>query len=88
MTLSIRNAEVDALAKRLAKMDNSTITDAVATALKEAIANRAKRETATQAAARILAEHGLAFPKSRKPVPPEAYHELDHDLTGEADDVR
>ncbi len=29
---------------------------------------------------RILKKHGLAFPKDRKPVPPEAFHDLDHNL--------
>jgi hypothetical protein len=28
----------------------------------------------------LLKKHGLAFPKGRTPVPPEAYHDLDHDL--------
>jgi hypothetical protein len=38
----------------------------------------------------ILEKHGLAFPKDGKPVPPEAFHDLDHDLTGpdEADPRR
>ena len=36
--------------------------------------------------ARILEKQGLSFPKDRKPVPSEAYHDLDHDLTGEDDD--
>ena len=31
--------------------------------------------------ARILKKHGLRFPKGRKPVPPEAFHDLDHDLS-------
>jgi hypothetical protein len=29
---------------------------------------------------RILEKRGLRFPKGRKPVPPEAFHGLDHDL--------
>jgi hypothetical protein len=29
---------------------------------------------------RVLKKHGLRFPKGRKPVPPEAFHDLDHDL--------
>ena len=83
MTLSIRNTEADALAKRLAKMERSTVTSAVVLALREAIAARVKRESPTETARRVLAEQGLAFPKDRKPVPPQAYHDLDHDLTGE-----
>ncbi len=43
MTLSIRNPEADALAKRLAKLDDTTITEAVIVALREAIAARTRR---------------------------------------------
>jgi antitoxin VapB len=81
MRLSIRNPEADALAKRLAKLDDTTVTAAVIAALKEAIAARLRRETPTETARRILAEHGLWFPNNRRPVPPRAYHDLDHDLT-------
>lgn len=83
MTLSIRNPEADALAKRLAKLDDTTVTAAVISALKEAIAARTRRETPTETARRLLARHGLSLAPDRKPVPPEAYHDLDHDLTGE-----
>jgi antitoxin VapB len=80
MTLSIRNPEADQLAKRLAKLEDTTVTEAVIVALREAIAARAKREPARETARKILARRGLAFPERRRPVPPEAYHELDHDL--------
>ncbi len=83
MTLSIRNPEADALAKRLAKLDDTTVTEAVIAALREAIAARLKREWPSETAQRILARHGLSFPKDRRPVPPEAYHDLDHDLSGQ-----
>ena len=43
MRLSIRNPEADALAKRLAKLDDTTVTAAVIAALKEAIAARLRR---------------------------------------------
>jgi len=85
MTLSIRDPEADALARRLAKMDNSTVASAVVVALREAIATRVKRESPMETARRVLTERGLSFAKNRKPVPPEAYHEFDHDLTGEGD---
>jgi len=81
MRLSTRNPEADALAKRLAKLGDTTVTAAVIAALKEAIAARVRRETPTETARRILAEHGLSFPKNRRPVPPRAYHDLEHDLT-------
>lgn len=83
MTLSIRNPEAETLAKRLAKLDGATVTDAVIAALREAIAARVKRESPSDTAQRILVRHGLSFPKDRRPVPPEAYYDLDHDLAGE-----
>lgn len=81
MTLSIRHPQADALARRLAEMDGTSITDAVVAALKEAVSARTQKETPTETAQRILAKRGLAFRPNRKPVPEDAWHELDHDLT-------
>jgi antitoxin VapB len=83
MTISIRNPEADALARRLAEIDQTSITDAVTVALKEAINARIAKETPSETAQRILAKRGLAFRPDRRPVPEGAYHDLDHDLTGE-----
>jgi antitoxin VapB len=83
MTLSIRNPEADLLAKRLAKLEGGTVTQAVIVALREAIAARMKRETPQETARKILSRRGLTFVAGRRPVPPEAYHELDHDPIGE-----
>lgn len=80
MTLSIRNPEADTLARKLAEIDHTTISDAVVGALREAINARVRRETPSETAQRILAKKGLSFPKNRKPVPDSAYHDLDHDL--------
>ena len=85
MTLSIRNPEADRLARLLAAMEKTTISDAVVIALKDAVHARRKRVDPIESAQRILAEHGLSFPPDRKPVPQSAYHDLDHDLTGEDD---
>ncbi|MDZ4394887.1 type II toxin-antitoxin system VapB family antitoxin [Cypionkella sp.] len=85
MTLSIRSPEADALARQLAAMEQTTITDAVLIALKDAIRARKPRVDPIESAQRILAEHGLSFPPDRKPVPQSVYHDLDHDLTGEDD---
>lgn len=82
MTLSIRNQDADRLARRLAEIDRTSVTKAVVTALEEAIKARLANETPRDTARRILKKHGLAFPKDRKPVPPEAFHDLDHDLAG------
>jgi antitoxin VapB len=80
MTLSIRNFEADALARRLAQLDKSSITDAVVVALKEAIQRRVREERPSETARRLLARRGLKFQPGRKPVPDTAWRELDHDL--------
>lgn len=84
MTLNIRNEEADKLARELARIDQTSITDAVISALRETIRNRMNKESPRETARKILARHGLSFQPGRKPVPPEAYHELDHDLGGDA----
>jgi hypothetical protein len=83
MTLNIRNERADALARELAEINGTTITDAVVTALREAIDNRLQQENPRETARRILARRGLSFKGKRDPVPAEAYHELDHDLVPE-----
>ena len=82
MTLSIRNPEADILARRLAQLDQTSITDAVMLALKEAIQHRVRRESPSQTAQRLLKKRGLAFQPRRKPVPDEVWHDLDHDIAG------
>ncbi len=83
MTLNIRNEHADALARELAQIDQSTITDAVITALRETIDKRLEEESPRETAVRILARRGLSFKGTRQPVSPAAYHELDHDLASE-----
>jgi len=70
----------DALARELAALDRTTITDAVVRALRETIASRLKNESPRETARRILARRGLTFKPNRRPVPAEAFHELDHEL--------
>jgi antitoxin VapB len=82
MTLNIRNPEADELARELARIDDTSITDAVIAALRETIRNRMNKESPRETARKILVKHGLSFQPDRKPVPPEAWHDLDHDLTG------
>lgn len=84
MTLSIRNPEADALARRLAQIDQTTITEAIVIALKEAINKRVQQESPSETARRLLAKGGLSFPPGRQPVPESVWHDLDHDLTGDA----
>jgi len=82
MTLSIRNPEADALARRLAQIDQTSITDAVVVALKEAIQSRIRQESPSETARRLLSRRGLAFKPDRKPVPDSVWHDLDHDIAG------
>jgi len=81
MALNISNPEADRLARELAKIDRTSISDAVITALRETIRNRMDKASPRGEAQKILAKHGLSFRRGRKPVPEGAYHELDHDLT-------
>ncbi|WP_142519750.1 type II toxin-antitoxin system VapB family antitoxin [Pseudorhizobium endolithicum] len=83
MTLKIRNEEADTLARELAELDGTTVTDAVVAALREAIASRLKQETPRETAQRILARRGLSFKPNRAPLPPEAFHDLDHHLASD-----
>lgn len=82
MTLNIRNPEADQLARELARIDDTSITDAVIVALRETIRSRVNRETPRETARRILAEQGLSVQPGHRPAPQSAYHDLDHDLTG------
>ena len=83
MALHIRNPEADKLARRLARIDGTTITDAVIAALRETIRERLEKETPSETAKRLLATHGLSFKPGRRPVPRSVYHDMDHDLTGQ-----
>jgi antitoxin VapB len=83
MTLSIRSPEADSLARRLAQLEELTITEAVVVALKEAIQKRVNQESPSETARRLLTKRGLAFREGRKPVPEGVWHELDHDLAGD-----
>lgn len=83
MTLNIRNPEADELARELARIDDTSITDAVIAALRETIRNRLNQESPRETARKILARHGLSFQLGRKPVPESAYRDLDHDLTAD-----
>lgn len=81
MVLNIRNREADRLARQLAQLDQTGLTEAVVVALREAVERRLKADPPRVAAARILEKHGLAFQAGRKPVPASVYH----DLAGERD---
>ena len=59
MAINITNKEADSLARQLAKIESTTLTEAIVTALREAIAQRRRRETPQQTAARLRAEFGI-----------------------------
>ncbi len=67
MTLSIRNPEADRLATRLAALDDTTVTEAVIVALRDAIAARTRKESARETAREILERRGLAFVANPRP---------------------
>ena len=92
MAFSIRNPEANILARRLAELGKTSVTDAVICALRESINKRTvadkTEETPTQTAQRLLKKHGLSFSKNSKPVTQQAYHDLDHDLSEDDNNVR
>lgn len=60
MTLNIRNEKADALAQELARLDGTSVTDAVITALEETLGNRAsasnRKATAPETVVLSMAE--------------------------------
>lgn len=82
MVLNIRNREADELARRLAEIDRSSITEAVVTALKETLSTRRKRRTSAEIAREVLDRHGIALTEAmRRPVDPAVWDELHEDPT-------
>jgi antitoxin VapB len=78
MVLNIRNARADRLARELAELDGSPITEAVIVALEEAIARRRARETALDAATRLRTRYRIDLAdRARKPVDPAVYRAFD-----------
>ncbi len=77
MAINITNKEADNLVRQLAKIEGIGLTDAVVIALREAIANRRKRETPLETAARLRAEFGIKLtPQARRPLPRSVYDEM------------
>lgn len=71
MTLSIKDPQTDALARKLAELKGQTITDAVRAALVAEIARAERGETARQARIRALVERVAAGMEG-------SGHSLDH----------
>jgi antitoxin VapB len=77
MAINITNKEADSLARQLAKIEGATLTDAIVTALREAIAHRRMRETPQQTAARLRAEFGIELTdRARQPLARAVYDKM------------
>jgi antitoxin VapB len=77
MAINITNKEADSLARQLAKIESKTLTEAIVTALREAIAHRRRRETPQQTAARLRAEFGVELSEqARRPLVRAVYDEM------------
>lgn len=82
MVLNIRNREADDLARRLAEIDRSSITDAVVTALRETLSARRKRMSSEDIARLVLEKHGVELTDAmRRPVDAEVWDDLHEDPT-------
>ncbi len=74
MPINVNNPEADALTREFAAMEGVGITDAIAIAMREAIARRRAAETPLATAARLREKHGVALgPGARKPLPRAAF---------------
>jgi antitoxin VapB len=81
MALNITNKEADSLTRQLAEIEGVSLTEAVVTALREAIARRRRRETPQQTAARLRAEFGVVLTdRARQPLPRTVYDEMSGEL--------
>ena len=84
MAINITNKEADSLVRQLAKIEGIGLTEAVITALREAMAQRRRRQSTEETAARLRAEFGVELTEqARRPLPRSVYDEM----SGE-DDVR
>ena len=81
MAINITNRVADSLTRQLAKIEGVTLTKAVVTALREAIARRRMRETPQQTAARLRAEFGVKLTdRARQPLSHAVYDEMSGDV--------
>jgi len=77
MAINITNKEADRLTRQLAEIERVSLTEAIVTALREALARRRRRETAEQTAARLRLEFGVELTEqSRRPLPRAVYDEM------------
>jgi antitoxin VapB len=77
MTINITNKEADSLTRQFAKLEGVGLSEAIAIAMREAIARRRGRETPLQTAARIRAEFGIELAnRARQTLPRAVYDEM------------
>ncbi|PZQ11934.1 MAG: hypothetical protein DI565_17295 [Ancylobacter novellus] len=81
MVLNIRNPRADALARELAELKGTSITEAVVTALDDAVRARRKRKTSSEIVDEILKKYGITLTEEmRKPTPQKVWDEIhDHE---------
>lgn len=81
MTLNIRNEKADALAQELARRDGTSVTDAVITALEEALGKRASPEAVSPSMAgqksRLIDRLQKEIRSKNIPVGPDAARSQD-----------
>jgi antitoxin VapB len=83
MPLNVNNPEADALTRKFARMAGVGITDAIITAMKEAIARRRGAETPRETAAKLREKHGISLGrKAREPLPRQSFDEMWEDEPG------
>lgn len=81
MVLNIRNPRADALARELAELQGTSITEAVVTALDQAVRERRKRKSSREIIDEILKEKGIVRTSdARESVAQEVWDEI-HDNT-------
>ena len=77
MAINITNKEADKLVRHLAKIERVSLTEAIVTAVREAIARRRSQETPQETAARLRAKFGLKLTEqARQPLPRAVYDEM------------
>ena len=74
MAINVNNPEADALTRRFAAMTGLGITQAIVTAMREAIERRCEAETPRQTAARLREKHGVRITdQTMKPLGREVF---------------
>ncbi|MCM2502974.1 type II toxin-antitoxin system VapB family antitoxin [Aureimonas altamirensis] len=74
MPLHITNETAERLTRKLAGIENVSLSRAISLAMSEALERREVRETPLETAERIRARHGIRLDeKARQPLPREAF---------------